>query len=559
MSMLVLGLFLIIVAAILFGQPLYVLIGSISVYCLLCFTEPAVEFGNLDSPVLEATRQLFDNPVLLAIPFFIVAGALMTEGDIAKRLINFAKALFGWLPGGLAVAAVCACIFFAAISGSSPVTVIAIGTIMYPALLQERYPDRFANGLVTSAGSLGILIPPSVPMIVYSIVDPTQFKAPCGYELGAQGELDVGDLFLAGIGPGILIGVSLSAYAVYIGVTRKIPVVPFDLSELWRAFKEGFWALLMPLIILGGIYSALFTPTQAAAVSVVYAFVVELWIHQSIKLEDVPDILGKCAVLMGSLLLIMAMALAFNDFLSNEGIPEMAVEVIKGWNLSLLSFLLIVNVLLLIVGCLMDIISAILILVPLLALLGAGVGVHPMHLAIVFIVNLEIGYLTPPVGLNLFVSSTIFKKKLGEVVMAVVPFLGIMLACLVLITYIPAIALGPVAFFRGKDVMVTFPDREALEACKETNKEVKSEIELLMEKAKAEEEEAEQQEGGGDLGGNPNLLDDDGGGDLGGNPNLLDDDSAEGDLGGDPNLLDDDGGGDKGGSGDFGGDPNLLD
>jgi C4-dicarboxylate transporter DctM subunit len=545
------GLIVIIVLALLLGQPLYVLIGSVAIYCLLVWHVPVLSVHDLDSPVLEATRGLFDNPVLLAIPFFIVAGGIMTEGDIAKRLIAFARAIFGWVPGGLAVAAICACIFFAAISGSSPVTVIAIGSIMYPALLQERYPDKFANGLVTSAGSLGILIPPSVPMIVYAIVEPTKFRAPCGYELGSGGELDVGDLFLAGVGPGILIGLALSAYAIYIGVKHKLPRTALDWGQVWHSLREGVWALLMPIIVLGGIYSALFSPTQAAAVSVVYALVVEFWIHKSIKVEDLPRIMSRCAVLMGTLLLIMTMALAFNEFLADAMIPEAAVEMIKGWDLSLVGFLLIVNVLLLIVGCLMDIISAILILVPMLSLIGAGVGVHPMHLAVIFIVNLEIGYLTPPVGLNLFVSSTIFKKPLGVVIKAVVPFLLIMLGCLMLITYVPTISLGLVSIFRDKPPTVTFPSEETRKACAAEGKEVKSEIEQLMDDLNVLDEEDEGgapdplDEGEGKEGGDPGLLDDSAGGE-GGAPGLLDGEPKGGEQGGDPDLLDNGGGGDPG-------------
>ncbi len=541
MSMAVLGLIIVIILAMALGQPLFVLIGVVAVYCLLAFHVPELSVENLDSPVLEATRQLFDNPVLLAIPFFIVAGTIMTEGDIARRLIAFARAVFGWVPGGLGVAAVCACVFFAAISGSSPVTVIAIGSIMYPALLAERYPDNFANGLVTSAGSLGILIPPSVPMIVYAIVDPTKFKPTCGYALGKAGELDVGDLFLAGIGPGILIGIAMAVYAVYIGVKHKLPRTGFVWGDVWRTLREGIWALLMPLIVLGGIYSALFSPTQAAAVSVVYAFVVEFWIHRSIKLEDVPRILSQCAVLMGTLLLIMTMALAFNDFLANARIPEMAVEVIKGWDLSLVGFLLIVNLLLLVVGCLMDIISAILILVPLLSLIGAGVGVHPIHLAIIFIVNLEIGYLTPPVGLNLFVSSTIFNKKLGEVVRAVVPFLFIMMACLVVVTYVPTVSLGLVSLFREGTVVVSFPDKETWEACEAAmgGEAPKSELEQIMEGLDLGEETPPPTPEGG-------AVPDQGGGD----PNALDDDPAPGDKKADPVQNEDE---------NFGGDANALD
>ena len=474
----IIGLILIILGIVLLGEPLYVLIGAVAVYCL-SMSGVLVRLDLLSTTLIGETRGLSDNPVLLAIPFFVIAGALMTEGDIAKRLIRFAKALFGWIPGGVAISAVCACIFFAAISGSSPVTVIAIGTIMYPALLKEKYPEKFSVGLVTSAGSLGILIPPSIPMIVYAIVDPTQFADPLGYDLTERGA-SVAELFTAGLGPGLLIGLVLGGYSVFMGIKHKIPRSPFDLKILAQSFREGFWALMLPVIILGGIYSGLFSPTQAAAVSVIYAFVVEFWIHKSIKLDSLPRLLSESAVLMGTLLIIMALALGFNRYLELAQIPEIAVEVIKAWDLSLITFLLILNVLLLIVGCLMDILSAILILVPLLAKVGAGLGVHPLHLAIIFIVNLEIGYLTPPVGLNLFVSSTIFRKDLGEVIRSVLPFMLLMLGCLMLITYIPSISLAPVAKLRDKPAYITFPDPVVQSKKIRKHKAVGSELDELM-------------------------------------------------------------------------------
>lgn len=454
------GLFALLIVLIALGQPLYVVIGSLTMY-LLFFGGIFTDFALLTA-IIEQTRGLADQPVLLAIPFFVISGALMTEGDISRRLIAFAQAVFGWLPGGLAISAVFACVFFAAISGSSPVTVIAIGSIMYPALLKRNYPDGFSAGLVTSAGSLGILIPPSIPMIVYAIVDPTAMKDPVGYSIASAGGGDssVKDLFIAGLGPGMLIGLVLACYALYIGWKHKVDRTEFALSDVWRRFRQGFWALNLPVIILGGIYSGIFTPTQAAAVSVVYALIVEFFIHRSLKIEDIPRVFTESAVLMGSLLIIMALALGFNLYLDRAKIPEQAVEMILDWNLSVFTFLLIVNVLLLIVGFFMDILSAILILVPLLAPIGFGLGIHPLHLAVVFIVNLEIGYLTPPIGLNLFVASTLFKKGIGEMVRAVVPFVGLMAICLLLVTYVPAVSLGLVSVSKGGPLWVGFPDAD---------------------------------------------------------------------------------------------------
>lgn len=450
------GLIAIIVGMILLGEPLFILIGSITMYLLIVggvFTE----FRFLTA-IIEQTRGLADQPVLLAIPFFVISGAIMTEGDIAKRLIAFAESIFGWLPGGLAIAAVFGCVFFAAISGSSPVTVIAIGSIMYPALVKRNYPENFSAGLVTSAGSLGILIPPSIPMIIYAIVDPTGLKDPVGYTLsGAGGDAGVKDLFLAGMGPGILIGLVFALYAMKVGHKHKVETTPFSFSEMVKKFTRGFWALNLPIIILGGIYSGAFTATQAAAVAVVYAAFVEFFIHRSITIGDVPRIFRESAVLMGSLLIIMALALSFNLYLDRAKIPEAAVEWILSMDLSIIYFLLIVNILLLIVGFFMDIMSAILILVPLLAPIAFSLGIHPLHLAIVFIVNLEIGYLTPPIGLNLFVSSTLFKKSIGTIIKAVTPFIVLMMVCLALVTYVPTVSLGLVSLSKGQGFYVPFP------------------------------------------------------------------------------------------------------
>ncbi len=521
-----LGIFVIlfVIAVVTLGEPLYVLIGGVAAILL------SAEFGagqelslveNLDNLkiIIEMTRRLSDNEVLLAIPFFVISGAIMSEGDIATRLIQFAQAAFAKVPGGLAVSAVFACIFFAAISGSSPVTVIAIGSVMFPAMVKEGYSERFAAGLVTSAGSLGILIPPSIPMILYAIIDPTAFADPSNYELAADATgSGLVELFLAGVGPGLVIGVILAGYSVFEGrkvggagekvssVTRlrhafvdigRAVAAPFYASvamvlamtrdvveavsratprdrsayaeKVTDAFYHGFWALMLPVVILGGIYAGIFTPTQAAAVSVVYALVVEFFIHRSITWWDIPRTLGDSAVLIGALLIIIALAQGFNKYLELAQVAEGALAILNEWQLSPVAFLLIVNLLLLVVGCFMDILSAILILVPLISPIAFQLGIHPMHLAIVFIVNLEIGYLTPPLGLNLFVASTMFNKSLGEMIRAVMPFTVLMLVGLMMITYIPTISLGLVSAKNGHAFYVPFPENHVALHGLETN------------------------------------------------------------------------------------------
>jgi C4-dicarboxylate transporter, DctM subunit len=439
------------------GQPVYILLGTMAAFLLL---EGGVfdDFGMLTS-IVEMTRRLADNEVLLAIPFFVVAGNLMVEGAIARRLIEFAKALFGWLPGGIALSAIFACVLFAAISGSSPVTVIAIGAIMYPALVKDGYGERFSSGLVTSAGSLGILIPPSIPMIVYAIADPTGFREPERGRIVNDGvELGVADLFLAGVGPGLLIATILGVFAIAHGVKHKVPRSTFSLERQARTFVAGFWALLLPVLILGGIYSGAFTATQAACVAVVYALVIEVFVHRSLDFRGVHRVFSESFVLIGALLVILAVAQGFNYYVTRAEIAHKAVRLLYDLDVGPVGFLLIVNGLLLLVGCVMDILSAILILVPLLAPIANQVGVHPLHLGIIFIVNLEIGYLTPPLGINLFVASTLFRKSLGDIIKAVIPFTALMLGALLLVTYIPTISLGPVAVMHDSSFDVPFPE-----------------------------------------------------------------------------------------------------
>lgn len=424
----------VIAVSLLLGQPLFALMGAIGMALLAVVSG----YATLDAQTVVVRRllELAGKEVLLAIPFFVVAGELMTKGSLARRLIEVMKAAFGWIPGGLAVSAVAGCVFFAAISGSSPVTVVAIGSIMAPALIKANYPEDFSIGLLTTAGSLGILIPPSIPMIVYAIM------------VSSSTPIDPTDLFMAGVLPGLFIGALLAAYAVYRGKVLAIPREPFSGARLWGAIKQGFWSLMLPVIILGGIYSGIFTATEAAAVSVVYAFAVEYFIHAEMSGRKLVEVAEDSMTVLGSLLVIIALAIALNFFLVDQEVPDRMVEWLRTLDLNRNTFLIVVNLLLLVVGCFMDIMSAILIIAPMLAPMASAMGIDPIHMGIIFIVNLEIGYLTPPVGLNLFVSSSLFKKSLGFVVRAVLPTLGIMLASLVVITWVPSLSLSLVEFLK---------------------------------------------------------------------------------------------------------------
>lgn len=402
------------------GTPIAVAMIATVMLSLIFFTQV---------PMLVIIQQMFnsaDSFTLMAIPFFVLSGNIMTAGGISKRLIRVATALFGGMSGGLAIAATAACAFFAAISGSSPATVAAIGAIMIPALMKAGYNDKYSLGITTSAGSLGILIPPSIPMVVYAL---------------ATGE-PIGKLFMAGVVPGILTA-SVFAVMCYIAAKRygfgqvgddqKI-----DLKEVALALKDGFWGLMMPLIVLGGIYSGVFTPTEAAAVAVVYSAIVGSFIYRDIKLKDYVDILTSSASVSAMIMFIIISASAFSWYLTSQGIPQQVAE----WIISVAPepwmFLVAVNVLLLIVGCFMEPNSAILVLAPLFYPIVMKMNIDPIHFGIIMIFNLELGMLTPPLGLNLFVASGMTGFPLSRVVKACMPFIIVMVILLLIYTYIPS-------------------------------------------------------------------------------------------------------------------------
>ncbi|WDP85879.1 MAG: TRAP transporter large permease subunit [Desulfobacter sp.] len=402
------------------GAPIAVILGITTLVCLVFFTS---------TPLHIITQQLFnalDKFVLLAIPFFILAGAIMTRGGIARKLIAFVNALVGWFPGGLAMAGILACIFFAAISGSSPATVVAIGSIMIPALVKAGYGERFSLGLITVSGSLGIVIPPSIPMILYCLVM----------------NVSVTRIFMAGILPGLLIGLALMIYTFFVAKKNNWRVKgTASLAELTRTAKEGLWALLLPFVILGGIYSGIFTPTEAAAISVVYALFIEIFVYKEFGIKDITDICQDAAVLSACLLFILSCAMTFIWLLTAEQIPHQLADIIISHINSPWMFLLTVNILFLILGCFMDDVSAMLILAPIFLETLNRYGIDLVHFGIVMVLNIQMGMLTPPFGLNLFVASGITKAPLARIARGVAPFLGIMLVCLLLVTYIPWISL----------------------------------------------------------------------------------------------------------------------
>lgn len=410
---------------VLFGA---LLLLSTPISIVLLTVTGATLFFHLGVPLQALVQQLFngmDNFILLAIPFFILAGSVMAEGSISKYLIEVMNLIVGRFRGGLAIASILGCIFFAAISGSSPATVIAIGAIMIPALVKSGYSEEFSIGLLTSAGSLGILIPPSIPMVLYCLVM----------------NVSVGRVFLAGFVPGLLIGGVLILYSV--ALARKHNWYTHRKTSLREGFgliRKASWGLAMPVMVLGGIYSGVFTPTEAAAVSVVYAVIVEAFIYKGLTWAKFNKTLREATVLSASLLFIIACAMTFIWLLTREQLPVKAAEFIVAHIGNKYIFLFAINILLLIIGCLMDIVSAILVLSPILLVTLQKFDIDLIHFAIIMIINVEFGFLTFPFGLNLFVSMGITGKTLTEVAKAVMPFLFLLLLCLMLITYLPDIS-----------------------------------------------------------------------------------------------------------------------
>lgn len=409
------------------GAPLFIIISGLA---LALFAAVGID----PQAVIIEMYRLASAPTLIAIPLFTFAGYLLAESKSPARLVNLYKALFGWMPGGLAIVAFITCAFFTSFNGASGVTIIALGGLLFPLLTNERYSDRFSIGLVTTGGSLGLLFPPSLPLILFALVS----------------RVNVDALFLAGMLPGVMMVALLSLFSVRAGLRAKIPRQPFSLSKVWPALKDALWIIPLPMIILGGIYGGIFTASEAAGITVVYVLLVEVFIYRDISVtKDVPRIASESMILVGGVLIILGCALGLTNYIVDEQIPMKIIEWMRAFISSKFMFLAILNVFLLIVGCLMDIFSATIVIVPLIVPIAKEFGVDPLHLGIIFLANLEIGYITPPVGLNLFISSMRFRRPIPEIYRSALPFLGVLLIALLIITYFPELSLWlPRAFGR---------------------------------------------------------------------------------------------------------------
>jgi C4-dicarboxylate transporter DctM subunit len=419
--MTILFLFVLLFLMMFIGVPVAVSLGLAGSVTIMLFSPDSVR--SLAIKLFETSEHY----TLLAIPFFLLSGAFMTTGGVAKRLIDFANACVGHIRGGLAISAVLACMLFAALSGSSPATVAAVGSIAIAGMVRSGYPQAFGAGIVCNAGTLGILIPPSIVMVVYA----------------AATEQSVGKLFMAGVVPGLLLGVALMA-AIYI-VARKmnLPALPrASFREFMRAARKAIWGLLLMVIILGGIYTGMFTPTEAAAVAAVYAGFVALFVYKDMTIRECPKVLLESGKLTIMLMFIIANAMLFAHVLTTEQIPQTITAMVIEAGLQPWQFLMVVNIVLLIAGAFMEPSAIILILAPILFPIAVQLGIDPIHLGIIMVVNMEIGLITPPVGLNLFVTSAVTGMPLTAVVRAAWPWLMLLLSFLLVITYIPAISMG---------------------------------------------------------------------------------------------------------------------
>lgn len=436
----------ILVALAALGTPLFVLVGTATALCFLLFTSDHTTAESL-LPLVQNMEQLLTRQEFLAIPLFMASGAIMTAGGIAERLVNIARAALGWLPGGLAVAGVFACMFFAAISGSSPVTLIAVGAILFPAMLRSNYPESFSIGILTTAGSLGCLVPPSISMLIYAISITS-----------SSARVDPQDLFLAGMIPAAVIGGMLAIYAVLVGLRIPGSREPFDGKRLLAATRDGFWALMLPVVVLGGIYGGFYNPSEAGGVAAAYALVVTVFLYGELTWKKLYATLVDSASLMGSLLLIIVLAFGLNEFLALIQVSDKLMALVQDLNLGPAGFLLLVNLLLIVVGALMDSISCTLIFAPMLAPVAfEAYGIDPLHFGIVFVINMEIGYLMPPVATNLFVASAVFNRPFGLVTRAVLPTLAMTCVSLGLFMYVPTLSMALVNWQDGKPMTAAFP------------------------------------------------------------------------------------------------------
>lgn len=391
-------------------------------------------FEGIDLSVMAIELyRIADTPILLALPLFTFAGYILSESNTSRRLVKLTQAFFGWMPGGLAIVAFIVCALFTAFTGASGVTIVAMGALLYPALKEAGYKDKFSLGLVTTSGSLGLLLPPSLPLILYGVI---------AQQMSAREDISIEKLFIAGILPAILMIILLSSWSIWTNRKNQIPLIPFSLKKALSAVREAIWEIPLPIFVFTGIYSGFFAVSEAAAVTAMYVLIIEVFIYKEIKLSKLASIIKESMVMVGGILLILGVSLSFTNYLIDTEVPMKLFELCQTFVTSKLLFLILLNIFLLILGAMLDIFSAIIIMVPLLLPVALEYGIDPIHLGIIFLANMQIGYFTPPVGMNLFIAGYRFNKPIIEIYKATIPFMLVLLLAVLIITYWPWLSLA---------------------------------------------------------------------------------------------------------------------
>lgn len=409
----------------LFGMPLFAVILSLA---LVGFYSSGVELSVIAIEIYRLTN----TPLLLALPLFTLAGYLLSHGNTSQRLVRLSRALLGWMPGELVVVSLFSCALFTAFTGATGITIVALGALLYPALKSDGYSKRFSLGLVTTSGSLGLLLPPSLPLIIYAVIV---------QQMDLEQSVTINELFIAGLFPSLLMIFVIILWSGWANRKIRKAKIPFDKKEAFAALKEASWEIPLPFLVLGGIYGGLFAISEAAAITALYVLIVQIFIYKETSLKELPDIAKEAMLVVGGILLILGVSLALTNYLIDAEIPTILFEWVKKHVDSPLTFLLFLNVFLLILGAILDIFSALVIMVPLIVPLAIGYGIDPIHLGIVFLANMQLGYFTPPVGMNLFIASYRFNKSITDIYKATIPFFFILLAAVLMITYWPALSL----------------------------------------------------------------------------------------------------------------------
>ena len=419
-------LFLVIAAMALLGAPIFIVILALSL----------LGFFLADVPLQVVTIEIYrisDTPLLLALPLFTLAGYILAESKTSTRLVNLTQALLGWMPGGLSIIAFLTCALFTAFTGASGVTIVAVGALLYPALKQVGYGERFSLGLVTTSGSLGLLLAPSLPLILYGII---------AQQMGVGESFTIQQLFVAGILPALLMIILLSAWSLWSNRNEPIQMQPFSWQAVRQALWDIKWEMPLPLLVIGGIYGGVFAVSETAAVIALYVLIVEMFVYREISFKTLPGIVRQSMTMVGGIILILGVSLAMTNVLVDAEIPTRAFELIQEHIDSRWTFLILLNIFLLLLGAILDIFSAIVIMIPIILPVAVAYGIHPVHLGIVFLANMQIGYFTPPVGMNLFIASYRFSKPITELYRAALPFMAVLIFALLLITYIPWLSMA---------------------------------------------------------------------------------------------------------------------